>query len=98
MKEALDKELQKAYAYIINFQILRVDLPDPYEDSIVQTQVEVQKSNMRKFEQQAELTRQGIGVLVSEAKQLIKVINATAHAEASKIEQFANVRKLIYYY
>ena len=89
MKEALNFEIQKAYAEIINFQIMKVVLPSQYEDSIVQTQVEVQKSNMRKFEQTAELTRQGIGVLKSEANQLIKVINATAHAEAYKIEQFA---------
>jgi len=91
MKEALNIEIKKAHATIVNFQILKVVLPAQYEDSIVQTQVEVQKSNMRKFEQTAELTRQGIGVLDSQAKQLIKVINATAHAEAYKIEQFAQV-------
>lgn len=94
MKSALVVEIKKAYADIINFQILKVDLPSQYEDSIVQTQVEVQKSNMRRFEQSAELTRQGIGVLESEARQTIKVINATAYAEAFKIEQFALV---IYY-
>jgi regulator of protease activity HflC (stomatin/prohibitin superfamily) len=88
---ALDEELQKAYAKCITLQILKVDLPNTYEDSIVQTQVEVQKTNMRKFEQQAELIRQNISVIRSEAEQQIRVTNSTANAEAYRIKQFASV-------
>lgn len=66
-------------------------MPKPYEDSIVQTQVEVQKTSMRKFEQQAELIRQNISVLMSSAEQKIRVTNATGLAEAYKIKQFAMV-------
>jgi regulator of protease activity HflC (stomatin/prohibitin superfamily) len=91
MKEALDLELQKAYARCRFLQILRIDLPKTYEDSIVATQVEVQKTNMRKFEQTAELIRQNISVIISEADQQIKVTNATGNAEAYKIKQFAVV-------
>jgi hypothetical protein len=72
-------------------QILKIDLPKPYEDSIVQTQVEVQKTSMRKFEQTAELIRQNISVLRSEAEMKIRVTNATATAEAYRIKQFAIV-------
>jgi len=99
MKEALDVELQKAYARCRFLQILRIDLPKSYEDSIVSTQVEVQKTNMRKFEQTAELIRQNISVIVSEADQQIKITNATGIAEAYKIKQFAVVKKInkIYY-
>ncbi len=91
MKEALDLELQKAFARCRFLQILRIDLPKSYEDSIVSTQVEVQKTNMRKFEQQAELIRQNISVIISEADQIIKVTNATGQAEAFRIKQFAQV-------
>ncbi len=91
MKEALDLELQKAFARCRFLQILRIDMPKSYEDSIVSTQVEVQKTNMRKFEQQAELIRQNISVIISEADQIIKVTNATGQAEAFRIKQFAQV-------
>jgi regulator of protease activity HflC (stomatin/prohibitin superfamily) len=96
MKEALDLELQKAYARCRFLQILRIDLPKTYEDSIVATQVEVQKTNMRKFEQTAELIRQNISVIISEAEQQIKVTNATGIAEAYKIKQFAVVLYLYF--
>jgi hypothetical protein len=92
MLVTLDKELQKAYARCVNLQILKVDLPDSYEQSIVQTQVEVQKTNMRKFEQQAELIRQNISVIRSQAERQIREINSTATAEAYFIKQNATVK------
>jgi len=98
MKEALDKELSTAYASVENLQIIRVDLPKSYEDSIVATQVELQKTNMRKFEQTAELIRQNISVIISEAEQKIKVTNATGIAEAFRITQFAKVNYLVINY
>jgi hypothetical protein len=55
------------------------------------TQVEVQKTNMRKFEQMAELIRQNISVIISQAEQQIKVISASASAEAFRIKQYAQV-------
>lgn len=67
-------------------------MPKPYEDSIVQTQVEVQKTSMRKFEQTAELIRQNISVIRSSADQKIRVTNATGTAQAYKIKQYANVK------
>lgn len=89
MKTKLNEELLNAYATCEGLQILRIDLPKSYEDSIVMTQVEVQKTNMKKFEQEAELIRQNINVLSSEAQQKIKVTDATAQAEAFRIKQFA---------
>jgi regulator of protease activity HflC (stomatin/prohibitin superfamily) len=91
MRVALDKELQKAYARCISLQLLKVDLPDSYEQSIVQTQVEIQKTNMRKFEQEAELIRQNISVIRSEADQKIRITNSTGTAQAYKIKQYAIV-------
>ncbi len=89
MKEILTNELKAVFVECMGLQILRIDLPQNYEDSIVSTQVEVQKTNMRKFEQEAELIRQNANVLVSEAQQRIKVIDATANAESTKLKQFA---------
>lgn len=90
LKETLNKELTNAYATVEGFQILKIEMPKPYEDSIVQTQVEVQKTNMRKFEQTAELIRQNISVIQSKAEQTIKITNATGLAEAYRIKQYAD--------
>lgn len=46
---------------------------------------------MRKFEQMAELIRQNISVIISQAEQQIKVISASATAEAFRIKQYAQV-------
>lgn len=94
MKEILNQELQTAFTTCEGLQIIKIDLPKSYEDSIVSTQVEVQYTNMRKFEQQAELIRQDINVIVSQAQQQIRVTNATATAEAYKIKQFAQADAL----
>ena len=45
MKESLDKSLKEAYANCSNFQILRIDLPDSYEEAIVDTQIVNQEVN-----------------------------------------------------
>lgn len=68
-------------------------MPQSYEDSIVSTQVEVQKTNMRKFQQNAELIRQNISVILSQADQQIKITNSSGNAEAFKIKQYAQVNK-----
>jgi hypothetical protein len=94
MKTALDESLSTAFANCWSLQIMQVDLPKSYEDSIVATQVEVQKTNMRKFEQEAELIRQNISVYASEANQKIKVINATAVGESYRLKQFAQAKAL----
>lgn len=91
MKDALDEELTRAYASVENLQIIKIDLPKSYEESIVATLCETQLTNMRKFEQQAELIRQNISVIISEAEQKIKVTNATGVAEAYRIVQYAKV-------
>lgn len=89
MLHELNKELNKAYATCENLQLLNIELPESFENSIVVTQVEVQKINMRKFEQAAELIRQNISVLISEAEQKIKITNSTGIAEAYKIRKNA---------
>ena len=94
MLQAMNTELQKAYAECKNLQLIKIELPSSYEESIVQTQVEVQKTNMRKFEQTAELIRQNSSVIISEAEQKIKITNSSGLAEAYRIKAFANANAL----
>jgi len=49
---------------------------------------------MRKFEQTAELIRQNISVIISQAEQQIKVTNATGAAEAYRINQYAQAQAI----
>lgn len=94
MQVKLNEELKNAHTTCEGLQLLKIDLPKSYEDSIVATQVEVQFTSMRKFEQTAELIRQDINVIISQAQQDIRVTNATAQAEASRIKQFAQADAL----
>ena len=94
MKQTMDNELLKAFGHCVSLQLLKIELPKTYEDSIVQTQVEMQKINMRKFEQSAELIRQNSLVIISEAEQKIRITNATGLAEASRIKAFARANAL----
>lgn len=95
MRQQLDRELSKAYARCRYLQILEVELPSTYEDSIVQTQVEVQRSKMKKFEQEAAIIRKQIDILTSENNQQINLLNATGNAEAYRLIQAAKVNIII---
>ena len=62
-------------------------MPQSYEDSIVQTQVENQQIATKSYEQQAELIRQNISVAQADATSQIKITNSTARSEAYLKEQ-----------
>ena len=89
MLYALNNSLAKAHAHCIYLQLLQITLPDTYEESIVQTQVEVQKKQMKMYEQQATQIRSQIGVMKSQTEANITTINATASATAYNIQQNA---------
>jgi hypothetical protein len=78
----LNETLSKTYTMIVSFQMLQIDLPHSYEDSIVQTQVEVQKRETKKYEQTATTIRESINVDISEADRKSLVIFAEANAKA----------------
>jgi hypothetical protein len=82
MKDLLDIELRKAYAVCKGFQLIKIQLPDSYEDAIVQTQVEVQRQQMKRFEKTAMEKRKQIQVLESESNSKIAVINSEGNADA----------------
>jgi hypothetical protein len=91
MKKQLDTELKKAHARCVFLEVLQVELPTNYEDSIVLTQVEVQNSRMKKFEQEAAYIRQEIDLLISETQQVIRYTEATAQADSYLLRQTATV-------
>lgn len=78
----LNETLAQTYTSVVAFQMIQVDLPHSYEDSIVQTQVEVQKRESKKYEQKATTIRESINVDVSEANKKSKIIFAEADAKA----------------
>lgn len=82
MKDLLDKEFRKAHATCKGFQLIKIQLPDSYEDAIVQTQVEVQRKRMKEFEQTAMLKRKEIKVLESESNSKIAIINSEGNSDA----------------
>jgi regulator of protease activity HflC (stomatin/prohibitin superfamily) len=86
----LNEELSKAYAEVVYVQMLFVDLPDSYELSIVATQVEVQNTRIKEYEQEAEVIRQEIAVMQSQGKQNTTVINATGTSRAYYIRKLAS--------
>jgi regulator of protease activity HflC (stomatin/prohibitin superfamily) len=89
MQHELDVELRKAHAKCVYLQLLQIDLPQSYENSIVETQVEVQNSKMKKYEQEAALIRQEINIMRSQTAQDINILNSTAQGKAYQIRKEA---------
>jgi hypothetical protein len=97
MRQRLDDELSKAYARCVYLQMLVVELPDSYENSIVMTQVEIQNSKMKQFEQQAAVIRKQTDIMTSENDQAIKLLNAQGAAEAYTSIQAAKVKEKYFF-
>jgi len=57
MRKSLDEMLQQAYARCTGFMMLRIDLPDSYENAIVDTQVVNQQISTQQAVSQATLIR-----------------------------------------
>ncbi|KAL4507242.1 hypothetical protein ABPG72_002035 [Tetrahymena utriculariae] len=89
IKKQLNQEMQKAYTDVKYFAILSIELPDLYEDSIVQTQVETQQKKTKEFEKLSVKIKQEIEVMISENKSKIKYIESQAQADAFNIRQSA---------
>ena len=95
MHQELNHQLKSAHANCVYLQLLKIDLPDTYENSIVETQVEVQNSKMKKYEQDAAMIRQGINIMRSQTQQEMQIINATAQGQAYQIVKTAEVRLIV---
>ena len=67
--------------------MLQIDLPNSYEEAIVDTQVVVQQKITQRSVKNATLIRQGTEVDKSEAEKQISIINAEADSNATLIEE-----------
>lgn len=85
----LNKTLNQAFASVTYLQLLEITLPEAYEQSIINTQVEIQKKTMMEYEQQATRIRSNISVLTSAINAQIIGINAAASGEAWNMTQKA---------
>jgi len=89
MRYTLNKTLVEAGAECVALQLLRVDLPETFENQIVLTQVEVQKKTMKTYEQAAAVIRAEIEVEVSEYNKTIAGIVSYGNSYAYLIRQNA---------
>ncbi len=76
----------------VALQLLKVGLPETYENQIVLTQVEVQKRTMKTYEQSAAIIRAQIQVDISEYNRTIVGILSSAASQSFLIKQNATVR------
>ena len=74
--------------------LLKIDLPDVYEEAIVDTQVVIQQTATSKKIMNSTLVRQEIEVLRAQASRDIAVINARAESEATIVSNQARAEIL----
>lgn len=80
MRRLVDSQLRDSYASLWGLQLLVIDLPDQYEDSITKTQVQQQMTKTRQNEQIAASIRADIEVMGADYAKQISVIQAGADA------------------
>lgn len=92
MRIGLEQSLIVTGAECVGFQLLEIDLPDKFEASIVNTQVEKQNIIIKSYEQQASIIRKRIDVDISENNKEVQIINTAAEANATIIKQTASAQ------
>jgi len=80
MQKMVDKELRKTYAECWGLQLMVIDLPNGFETSIVQTQVQKQLMFIREQQQISTQIRAETSVIQAEFDRKVKVILADGHA------------------
>lgn len=86
MRQALIDDLQKAHTEVTGFMLLKIDLPDVYEDAIVQTEVTNQEIVTYGYQRSVSETQQGIENIKAKALADIMAINANASSNATAIK------------
>merc|ERR1712014_6651 len=80
MQSLVDKELRNMYAECWGLQLMVIDLPDLFENSIVHTQVQKQSVRTRQNEQMSARIHAETTVIKAEYDRKIKVLMAEGHA------------------
>lgn len=89
MRDLVDGSLQASHASLWGLQLLIIDLPDQFEDSITRTQVQKQMVKTRKNEQIATGIRADTEVLEADFEKQIRVVQAGADANYSLTTKLA---------
>lgn len=92
MLNDVNDQMKLSKAECTGLQLLIIDLPDPYEASIVTTQVQKQGVKTRENAQQAAVIRAKIAVMVSGYQKNITVTLAGANADALLATKSAEAR------
>jgi len=93
MFAAVSNELySNYYMNCTGFQILLIQFPDSYEDSIINSQVQQQKVKQQQYQQNVTAIESSISQLLAVAGQNITKINAAANATAISIVNLAQAQ------
>lgn len=89
MQQMVDHELRKTYAECWGLQLMVIDLPNGFERSIVQTQVQKQMMFIREQQQVSTKIRAETSVIKAEYDRQVKVLMADGHANYTVITKEA---------
>jgi len=89
MRGLVDASLKKSYASLWGLQLLIIDLPDQFEDSITKTQVQKQTIMTKENEQVSTGIRADTEVLTADFDRQIRVVQAGADANFSLVTKLA---------
>eukprot|EP00928_Gymnodinium_smaydae_P081951 TRINITY_DN65383_c0_g1_i1.p1 TRINITY_DN65383_c0_g1~~TRINITY_DN65383_c0_g1_i1.p1 ORF type:complete len:403 (-),score=78.25 TRINITY_DN65383_c0_g1_i1:97-1158(-) len=92
MQKLVSKELAETYAECWGVQLMVIELPDEFEQSIVQTQVQQQYMLTRQQEQQSAQIRAHTDVIRAEYDRQVKVIMAAGSANRTITEKEAQAK------
>lgn len=89
MRKQVDQQLNGSHASLWDLELLRIDLPTQYEDSITKTQVQQQMIKTKKNEQLAAGIRADTDIMRAEYERQIRVVEAGAEANYSLVTLLA---------
>jgi len=94
MRLLVDEQLRVSYSSLWGLQLLIIDLPDRYESSITETQVQQQMVKTRQNQQTAASIRADTEVLKSEFARDVQVVQADAQANYTLATKLAEAEAL----
>uniref|UniRef100_A0A7S1MB42 Band 7 domain-containing protein n=2 Tax=Alexandrium catenella TaxID=2925 RepID=A0A7S1MB42_ALECA len=89
MRDQVDTHIKGSHASLWDLELLRIDLPKQYEDSITQTQVQQQMIKTRTNEQVAAGIRADTDIMRAEYQRKIRVVEAGAEANYTLVTRLA---------
>eukprot|EP00301_Raphidiophrys_heterophryoidea_P021341 c5801_g1_i1.p1 GENE.c5801_g1_i1~~c5801_g1_i1.p1 ORF type:complete len:355 (+),score=105.76 c5801_g1_i1:48-1067(+) len=97
MHSRINKSATSMNVQFLDVQLLEILLDARFENALVRTQVEQERKKLAEFELQVESIRQETEVLRAQANATIRVINATAMADQTRVVKEAEAKALAAY-